>query len=689
MNMNRIFKKVAAVGVSTVMAGLAFSGTAYADLGDLPAPIVEGSSVSGAIVVGSDLDNAAANTLQDYFSVDNAGSLSDLNGVSKDVELGDTLIAEEYSAELDDDDITVLADSTFDFDSDTVDYREIIKLGTNSPIVATSLSSSDDDYEDNVYVELQKGDLGYYFVTDEADNLSRASTTEPLEIKFLGKVIKITNIVDENSITAQVGEEVFLDIDESVTLFGKTITLLNVASTSVVVDVDGVQETVGTTSETVNGIDIKLDEAFAADLKADRSATLLIGEDDVTKTYDDGDAYIGEDEDDPDWVWDLGELTNTTVKGNTNDGTDGPTIGIINDFVAEDFSDGPITVGEQYVLPNNFAALSFDGLKVSDYVTITFDIDTSVDISDIGAFGDTSADALAIVSTGTDAIGLDQDANGWLATASTFTADEKSDKVYLINGTSTTTPQRLMVFYEDSDNNLQHAGNLSINNSALNFGYIDYKDTDTASDIELGYQGRLNASSWNLTVQQENSDLGVSTDLFMNWRYASNVFAQLGATADTEEAGELQYGNTNIGTKDEDHMTHYGIKIQDPKSKGASDKVIIEVPGDLQLAEITVGTGDAASSVEAAIISPGAAGSYDNLVLVGGPCVNSLTAEWMGLSYPSCGSASTIPTDQALVKMMEQGGQTALIVAGWERADTQRAASQVSAGSLTGDEKLV
>ena len=60
----------------------------------------------------------------------------------------------------------------------------------------------------------------------------------------------------------------------------------------------------------------------------------------------------------------------------------------------------------------------------------------------------------------------------------------------------------------------------------------------------------------------------------------------------------------------------------------------------------------------------------------------------MGKSFPSYGDASGIAADTALVQLVEQAGQTALIVAGWETADTQRGASAVAAGGLTGSSHI-
>lgn len=69
----------------------------------------------------------------------------------------------------------------------------------------------------------------------------------------------------------------------------------------------------------------------------------------------------------------------------------------------------------------------------------------------------------------------------------------------------------------------------------------------------------------------------------------------------------------------------------------------------------------------------------DKFIVVGGPCVNRKAAELLGVAYPSCGLAiiETIPMDKALLKVSEIANTNHLVVAGWEAADTRRAARAI------------
>ncbi|MEM7817310.1 MAG: S-layer protein [Candidatus Aenigmatarchaeota archaeon] len=84
-----------------------------------------------------------------------------------------------------------------------------------------------------------------------------------------------------------------------------------------------------------------------------------------------------------------------------------------------------------------------------------------------------------------------------------------------------------------------------------------------------------------------------------------------------------------------------------------------------------------------------------NVISVGGPCVNRVTAELLGKAYPACGEASGITPGTALIKLVENafgGNKVALVVAGWEAEDTREATSALQnfeTAGLTGTEKVM
>jgi len=67
-----------------------------------------------------------------------------------------------------------------------------------------------------------------------------------------------------------------------------------------------------------------------------------------------------------------------------------------------------------------------------------------------------------------------------------------------------------------------------------------------------------------------------------------------------------------------------------------------------------------------------------NIITVGGPAVNRLTAKALNLTYPSYGAASGIPEGKAILQVVESpwaDGKYIVVVAGWEAANTRAAAA--------------
>jgi hypothetical protein len=67
----------------------------------------------------------------------------------------------------------------------------------------------------------------------------------------------------------------------------------------------------------------------------------------------------------------------------------------------------------------------------------------------------------------------------------------------------------------------------------------------------------------------------------------------------------------------------------------------------------------------------------NDVIIVGGPCINQIAAQALGKTFPACGAASGIPENAALIELFTDKfatGKTALLVAGWEAANTDLAA---------------
>ncbi|MDD5331749.1 MAG: hypothetical protein PHE43_02925 [Candidatus Nanoarchaeia archaeon] len=698
-------KKIAAIGAGVAMVG-ATVGSAFAlDLAEYPSPfIVNGKYdnsnvfVVGANAASSDsigvLDIGTGLQFESKTCTAGGGAVSVSGGTSEQIPLGSAVAdANSYTfdTELSDGDIPTLLDTTISFNSADYDIQENIAFATGNATIATSLTSADDDYETSVVMEMERDAVKYFYLFDETIIPNASTTSIPLDIKFLGKKLKITNIGSDTKFTAYVGTEYFMQVEDGVEVDGKKITLKNVGSNgAIVVDVDGVVETIpSSTVETVNGIEIKNDETFYdSNDVAQRSATLVIGKD-AQETYQDGDAYVGEDKDDPNWVWDLGSLNGEAASSLTTTTADatGPKLGIENDFVWNDDSDNPLSVGECLDLPNNYVSICLDSLSVADtnYMTLTQEYDSSADLSDAcgGCTALSAAGAVYIHSNVDDSLVVDQ---GDLTGSNGSSSDRKTDKIWITNlnaATAAANDTEAFIYYEDTNNKVIWAGHVILGTTPVNFGHIEYdstKGTDAIFKLTNSTTTGLNIALY----LYDATYLANVESINSTWITDSNgKVTALGATASSEEAGELVWQGTNLGTKDEDHRTQYGVIVRDPKGHGASDEVVLEVPGDQVFANVVIkGTSatSAASSTNCAITPIETKSMMDsevtspanyNLIVVGGPAINSVAEKFVGTAdnFRELYSAG-----EALIKIAANGDKVAIVVAGYEAMDTRRAA---------------
>jgi len=310
-------------------------------------------------------------------------------------------------------------------------------------------------------------------------------------------------------------------------------------------------------------------------------------------------------------------------------------------------------------------------------------VETGVDLSDAGGIWSqtTGATVLKITSPGLDE-GLEVIVGG----------SNKTDTIYLLSDTAGQGSGRISVFYVDSNNDVKFAGNISMTNVPHSLAYINYQDTKS---------GDLFFTVYNTTAAFQYIDIylnsTVSSDnLKTHWGTSSGTFDHLGDTADDSDGTELVWHTTNIGTRQYDQRTKYGVVVKNPDSNGASDKVVLSVPADQVKAKVVVyGPGGTSSTTEGGKIKkvvpvtttvakldtevdPTTVGKH--LVLVGGPAVNRLTAQAMGLEYPTYGSSGLLPfgEGEGYIRVYDSiftPGQVVVVVAGWEAENTRMATS--------------
>jgi hypothetical protein len=441
-------------------------------------------------------------------------------------------------------DVPFLKDDRLNIDVNGVSneyrYHEELAL-TNGVSVQTGLSgfANSEDYKDNVFVPVLAGSIAYEFVFDGAlktgNFLSDATSNDPVNVVFLGKPMKIVG-ASASSLTVEVGDENFFNVNDMLTIGGKQVKLVNVASTgnTVVVEVDGVRATVKNT-ETVNGLRIQVQDTFSSNTLMERSATLIVGTS-TTKTYNDGDAFIGEDKNSPAWVWSIQDAN-----------TDSPKIGVkwaLNvDTVDETDNKGyphVLYVGDNVSLPFGFATFKFAGLNQVDSAAYT----VSSDIRDLYATNTAtapsvlSAKVLKATVAGTYNTGYRVDG-------------QKASTIYLVEASDSS----VSVYYKDANTGHAVFGHTIASGGVL--FQLDY--SKSLVDVKLNAPS-LSAGGY-LEFDFQTLDM-----LSVGLKSDGGVFKYVGLSDDDADAGLVANG-VNVAGWDSDARMVSGVVLKHPGSE--------------------------------------------------------------------------------------------------------------------------
>ena len=694
-------------------------------LSNYPEPFVTNSKYNFISVYGDTSKQDDIIAIWDIFSgltittteteIEEIITTTSVSGTETDeIPLNSTLTDGFFNSQLKKRDIKSFQDTEIIFNGGSYDIHDELdlgKVGTSgdpvkelAPQVVTSLSSGVDDYGSNVYLETRKGAISYHYVFDEKIVLNDTSTTTPLEMIFLGKKLKIVSIDASNKFTAYLGSDYNLMVGETATVEGKTVTLKNVGQSSVIVDVDGVKATIPSgATEVVNGIEIVVDELFYRTQIEASSATLVVGKD-ASETIQDGDMYFGGDgnclKNDPDdldcWRWRVDDLyaggtdgaAGNIYKRETSNA--GPTIGIESWFVINDDKDNPPTIGDCINLPNNYASICLDSLTITDNEYATYEIyyEDSLPLVDIDS--NLESEKVIVIKSSVSE-GLD------LRTSDFDVVDKSGNQetslIYLqINDT---TPTKMNVFYEDSNNQIQWAGTYTTNDGSLDLiAKVNYDSTsgDRIKIYSQGISSTSNNINISLVITGKYGDITTAgvDDLIIQTTHSASDFSGI---------NKLHWGQSrrDISAKDEDHRTLYGIIIRDPKSSLGTNSLELEIPADQVQVNIVIngrgvtqitststsGTGVVSDTalppmVKASEVSNPEA---DNLLIVGGPVVNAMAARFIGSDW-------AYKPGEAIIELKDNGAKVALVVAGTDAVDTRRAARVLKEYDLYKD-KLV
>ncbi|NOZ81687.1 MAG: S-layer protein [Candidatus Micrarchaeota archaeon] len=698
-------RKVSAVVGSALMAGLTLAGAAMAattvgTIGDLAKP-TDSTAKFPLIVIGSETTNPEVSTSDVAAAVNVALYLAAhskvtkavegtttaaIDGVQKEASIGETSLRNVITSDLTNVHASFLKDSSITVGTDKKGYYETII------VPSASVSNSYSTFNGTVGVDLTGAStkLEYRLVFREDVNLTEGGygTDNPLTLEILGKTFNIIKI-DSNSFTAQIGERVTLTLNEPQTVGDYQYEVTNGGSDWVSISVkDSAGNTVdsfslstsGTTERIVSGtgVKVKLLAVRASQITGTVEADLLIGEQ-TEQTFQDGDSFPGNE----DWKFNL--KLNGGNQANAND------------YIGVEYSPAlpdkkKLKPGEKITAPNDYFSLMHNGFTVNKYATLTVKPISGVTIYD-------SNDKAISDLSGVYGIEI--------------TSDEK-----VFNGAYYTA----VVVFKNQTNGLNatiayknpvKSNHLIMDSSVL---VENYTASATASGVSIKvtygsstYYVKLPADSDGTTENyQPNVTIeGYDQNVTARFRFdSSNRYSaplKLGANAGSAEAADVSHTNDgDIGTRENDWVyDKHGTIIAAPEENAKNDQVVIKMPAETVKVKVAIGraggevttTGGTTEKVVPITTDVvkldtevrEADKKNNDLILVGGPCVNALVAELASAGKFPYTCESWPAEDFGMVKVIEDAfteGKVAVVVAGTRAPQTDLAARALQAGEL-------
>ncbi len=698
--MKKILSKIGAGFLGAVMTGasllvpVAIADSTANTLADYPAPFITDGGTDMLMVIGADASPkdvlGAINIAVELGGEPEgepvptgAATTAVTGGEDKEISLADSDLGDFGT--LKDNYLAGFKDKKITWNGEDIDIEETLSLDGLSILT----SADDKNVGSDVYLGTTTNpeNFIYEYIIDDNDfnaSVVADSSSEKLTIELLGETMIVTDIdVAADKIKFKFADDVVLGMGESTTVTADsteyTITVNSIGTRSVSVSVNGDTQIIEDDHNYDFGtVTVEVGSILYTDDTESRQTKLSVGSD-ITKTVSSGDSMEVFDEPkeakDAEWVWHV-DANETNVEIGARYSLDSRKL---DDDIA------PKAVGEKIELPNGYGEVELSELTAVADLKYTFEFkEGNIDVYNVSTPSDRLYDnrnALMISSGEAD---------------TGFKIDSKeTDTVYLFEGNDTTLIVGLA--YEDGDNNI-------VMSAAPNTSESFILDND--KNI---YNATYNASnSTNVDLNLTNLLSGLNEEVGIDVNVHSVKLGSNEGDADADEIKVTEQGAsaTAIGTYDKSYRTYSGAIIETPEDNGDNDEVVMYIPEEQIKAKVIVsGPGTEVTTTEGDTVTPKVEPVRDNiarmdtdegiqsdkvnknLILVGSPAVNRLTAAVLGVDYPTYGSQWTadenlsakVPISgegSAMIKMVNNafgGGNVALVVAGWSADDTQAA----------------
>ncbi|MFA5142224.1 MAG: hypothetical protein WC471_04610 [Candidatus Woesearchaeota archaeon] len=244
----------------------------------------------------------------------------------------------------------------------------------------------------------------------------------------------------------------------------------------------------------------------------------------------------------------------------------------------------------------------------------------------------------------------DGDVTGALATCDLYTQYEA--KITVTNVSATNSPSVTILSEDDEDS---QTDTVVVNATINGDGKIDLENKVKITSTSANYKPG-DGVAWSMTASKDESNVYVA---YTNYGMALTMDQKESSSTTTQNDFKVVYPDEQINYA----FFVVGSDTMASSVSGGSTTQVVH--------KINVGATKLASQV--------ADVTAQNLVVVGGPCVNAVAAELMGNPSPC---AKDFSAGKAMIKMFEATtGKVAMLVAGYEAVDTTRATKVVAQDS--------
>ena len=641
--------------------------------------IVVGANAATSDVVGA-IDLASTLASLSYQETTAAGVTAQVTGKTAEISFSSAIDSGFGVGTLTSTQVPQLKRGTISYE-----YNDQSPYRVEKIILPSDTIQYDETGNGTVYVDLTTKSLKYVCVLNTPVTLS-GDYSKPLTIYLMGREYNIVNTTADGKIVVISGSIGVATTDvpvkyENIEVYvtdgasGEWVELQITDGTNTITDILNKGET---ETYTIGGIDIKIKvlDVWASTITSTVKARLVVGEE-VDKTIQAGDTFDGY------WVFDAID-------------TDGTANKLKNITLAYEVNETNryLKLGDVIEFPNDYVEFGLSGFTVNSFATLTFRPTTVTLYDETGQTSEGSYPAIEIEAD------------------SPVFASQSYSKIYFVYNYSSN--ETGIAYYDDSLGKVvEPQGGMTWNKTSDTLAISGVFDTHS---FWIVYNGTSNETV-NGTIYIDTFDDGTvgdngyeaiqNADITLTVRYDGLVTEKhdffFGTEKSEADNNDINIADSNAASWDSswdyDIILKKGTTIVTPQTKLDGDTLVIKLPAEQQKVLAYVGkaggtttTGGAVREV-VTITSPVAkldteVTSSDktskNLVIVGGPCANSLAQELvdagkLDADYTCSGglgaawtanTAYIIAIDDAFIT-----GKVALFVAGTNADDTRAAVS--------------